>query len=208
MLHACAIGADSLPQASHSVCAVGDRAEHGAGEHKWSPLGVVGIGRVLGQVDVTEDQIIRIGRIGQAGVGGRVVRLRTISIHAVIPGAGLTSVHFRITYRQRIVIVGGISIAQDIRIGKIGVTGVFSGRRAIYPVVAKESLPGADLRDLVDTANNLLAGTNRTQLLLVANQNVGLAVDFLGDLAFKVTAAKRRRGDLHIGLRRRLIRRI
>ena len=66
----------------------------------------------------------------------------------------------------------------------------------------------ASLRDLVDAANNLLAGTNRTQLLLVANQNVGLAVDFLGDLAFKVTAAKRRRGDLHIGLRRRLIRRI
>ena len=64
----------------------------------------------------------------------------------------------------------------------------------------------ASLRDLVDAANNLLAGTNRTQLLLVTNQDVGLAVDFLGDLAFKVTAAKRRRGDLHIGLRRRLIR--
>ena len=132
--------------------------------------------------------------------------MRTISTHAVIPGAGLISVHFRMTYRQRIVIVGGISIAQGIRIGKIGVTGVFSGRRAIYPVVAKESLPGAGLRDLVDTANNLLAGTNRTQLLLVADQDVGLAVDLLGDLTFKVTAAKRRRGDLHIGLRRRLIR--
>ena len=56
-------------------------------------------------------------------------------------------------------------------------------------MVAKESLPGAGLRDLVDTANNLLAGTNRTQLLLVADQDVGLAVDLLGDLTFKVTAA-------------------
>ena len=208
MLHACAIRADSLPQASHSVCAVRDRAEHGAGEHERSPLSTGGIRRVLGQIDVTEDQIIRIGRICQTSVGGRVVRLRTISTHAVIPGAGLISVHFRMTYRQRIVIVGGSSIAQGIRIGKIGVTGVFSGRRAIYPVVARESLPGAGLRDLVDTANNLLAGTNRTQLLLVADQDVGLAVDLLGDLTLKVTAAKRRRGDLHIGLRRRLIRRI
>ena len=66
----------------------------------------------------------------------------------------------------------------------------------------------ASLRDLVDAANNLLARTNRTQLLLVTNQDVGLAVDLLGDLPLKVTAAKRRRGDLHIGLRRRLIRRI
>ena len=66
----------------------------------------------------------------------------------------------------------------------------------------------ASLLDLVDAANNLLARTNRTQLLLVTNQDVGLAVDLLGDLTLKVTAAKRRRGDLHIGLRRRLIRRI
>ena len=66
----------------------------------------------------------------------------------------------------------------------------------------------ASLRDLVDAANNLLARTNRTQLLLVTNQDVGLAVDLLGDLTLKVTAAKRRHGDLHIGLRRRLIRRI
>ena len=66
----------------------------------------------------------------------------------------------------------------------------------------------ASLRDLVDAANNLLARTNRTQLLLVTNQDVGLAVDLLGDLTLKVTAAKRSRGDLHIGLRRRLIRRI
>ena len=66
----------------------------------------------------------------------------------------------------------------------------------------------ASLRDLVDAANNLLARTNRTQLLLVTNQDVGLAVDLLRGLTLKVTAAKRRRGDLHIGLRRRLIRRI
>ena len=66
----------------------------------------------------------------------------------------------------------------------------------------------ASLRDLVDAANNLLARTNRTQLLLVTNQDVGLAVDLLGGLTLKVTAAKRRRGDLHIGLRRRLIHRI
>ena len=88
MLHACAIGADSLPQASHSVCAVGDRAEHGAGEHERSPLGVVGICRVLGQVDVTEDQVVGVCGIGQAGVGSGVVRLRAISTHAVILGAG------------------------------------------------------------------------------------------------------------------------
>ena len=200
MLHACAIDADSIPQASHSVCAVGDRAEHGAGEHEWSPLGVVGIGRVLGQVDVTEDQIIRIGRIGQAGVGGRVVRLRAISTHAVILGACLAGVQCCSAYSQSIVMIGGIGIAQGVRTGKIGVAGVFSGRRAIYPVGAV-----AGLRDLVDTADDLLAGTNRTQLLLVTDQNVGLAVDLLGDLTLKVTAAERRRGDLHIGLRRRLI---
>lgn len=43
----------------------------------------------------------------------------------------------------------------------------------------------ASLRDLVDAANNLLARTNRTQLLLVTNQDVGLAVDLLGDLTSK-----------------------
>ena len=64
----------------------------------------------------------------------------------------------------------------------------------------------ASLRDLVDAANNLLVRTNRTQLLLITNQDVGLTVDLLGDLTLKVTAVKRRRGDLHIGLRRRLIR--
>ena len=41
-----------------------------------------------------------------------------------------------------------------------------------------------------------------------APRHHSLAVDLLGDLTLKVTAAKRRRGDLHIGLRRRLIRRI
>ena len=114
MLHACAIGADSLPQASHSVCAVGDRAEHGAGEHEWSPLGVVGICRVLGQVDVTEDQIILIGRIGQAGVGSGVVRLRAISTHAVILGAGPSDVCCYASQQWTVVVVGGISIAQGI----------------------------------------------------------------------------------------------
>ena len=104
--------------------------------------------------------------------------------------------------------VGGISIAQSIRIGEIGVTGVFGRRRAVHPLIIEGSLLRASLRDLVDAANNLLARTNRTQLLLVTNQDVGLAVDLLGDLTLKVTAAKRRRGDLHIGLRRRLIRRI
>ena len=41
-----------------------------------------------------------------------------------------------------------------------------------------------------------------------APRHHSLAVDLLGDLTLKITAAKRRRGDLHIGLRRRLIRRI
>ena len=41
-----------------------------------------------------------------------------------------------------------------------------------------------------------------------APRHHSLAVDLLGDLTLKVTAAKRRRGNLHIGLRRRLIRRI
>ena len=87
--------------------------------------------------------------------------------------------------------------------------GVFGRRRAVvHPLILAESLSRASLLDLVDAANNLLARTNRTQLLLVTNQDVGLAVDLLGDLTLKVTAAKRRRGDLHIGLRRRLIRRI
>ena len=105
--------------------------------------------------------------------------------------------------------VGGSNIAQIIRTGEIGVTGVFGRRRAVvHPLILAESLSRASLRDLVDAANNLLARTNRTQLLLVTNQDVGLAVDLLGDLTLKVTAAKRRRGDLHIGLRRRLIRRI
>ena len=112
--HACAIGTNSLPQAGCGVAVIGDRTEHSAGEHERSPLGVVGICRVLGQVDVTEDQVVGVCGIGQAGVGSGVVRLRAISTHAVILGAGITSVHFRTTYRQRLVIVGGISIAQSI----------------------------------------------------------------------------------------------
>ena len=41
-----------------------------------------------------------------------------------------------------------------------------------------------------------------------APRHHSLAVNLLGGLTLKVTAAKHRRGDLHIGLRRRLIRRI
>ena len=104
--------------------------------------------------------------------------------------------------------VGGSNIAQIIRTGEIGVTGVFGRRRAVHPLIIEGPLSRTSLLDLVDAANNLLARTNRTQLLLVTNQDVGLAVDLLGDLTLKVTAAKRRRGDLHIGLRRRLIRHI
>ena len=87
--HACAIGTNSLPQAGCGVAVIGDRTEHSAGEHERSPLGVVGICRVLGQVDVTEDQVVGVCGIGQAGVGSGVVRLRAISTHAVILGAGL-----------------------------------------------------------------------------------------------------------------------
>ena len=90
--HACAIGTNSLPQAGCGVAVIGDRTEHSAGEHERSPLGVVGICRVLGQVDVTEDQVVGVCGIGQAGVGSGVVRLCAISTHAVILGAGLSDV--------------------------------------------------------------------------------------------------------------------
>ena len=83
--HACAIGTNSLPQAGCGVAVIGDRTEHSAGEHERSPLG-------LGQVDVTEDQVVGVCGIGQAGVGSGVVRLRAISTHAVILGAGLSDV--------------------------------------------------------------------------------------------------------------------
>ena len=88
--HAFAIDTNSLPQAGCGVAVIGDRTEHSAREHERSPLGVVGICRVLGQVDVTEDQVVGVGvcGIGQAGVGSGVVRLRAISTHAVILGAG------------------------------------------------------------------------------------------------------------------------
>ena len=86
--HACAIGTNSLPQAGCGVAVIGDRTEHSAGEHERSPLSVVGICRVLGQVDVTEDQVVGVCGIGH-GVGSGVVRLRAISTHAVILGAGL-----------------------------------------------------------------------------------------------------------------------
>ena len=86
--HACAIGTNSLPQAGCGVAVIGDRTEHSAGEHERSPLSVVGICRVLGQVDVTENQVVGVCGIGQAGVGSGVVLLRAISTHAVILGAG------------------------------------------------------------------------------------------------------------------------
>ena len=78
--------------------------------------------------------------------------------------------------------------------GKVRVTRVNLGFGAldIDPAAFNQARLPVLLRDLPDRTCDLLARAYRAQLLLVANQDIGLAVDGFGDLALEVAAGELR----------------
>lgn len=191
-----AVGANAAPERADGCRRVlrGRDAEHGAGEHERGPGGVAGIRGVLREVDVSENDVVGIGGVSLAS--DRVVTsgdLVAFVIDGHIAVASLAGLDRNGAVISRSIVVAERCVGREIR---VTVVDERLGGRIVLPAIPGNAQQGArllaNLGDTPNGADDLLVATDRTELLLGADEDVGLAVDGLGYLALEVAAGELR----------------
>ena len=170
---------ESPPQTTHDLRGLRSGAQHGAGKHQ-------GLPRRARKIDIAEDDVV--------GIGG-VTHTAALDIHIRVDLARVLIDATAANGLERATI-GFIDFAEDIvllailRSEEIGVATIEHDGIAIFIFVDLPAFKSM-MNSLIHGRVRLFARSNRAKLLLIADEDVLSAADFLYDLTREVSSTQR-----------------